>query len=310
MPGQRLKSGGATIAAGALAMVLFSANFAASGHGLRAGLSVVDLVLLRYVVVGPAFLLLLWRIGLGGLSLRRAAVLALLAGAPYYLLTAGALEFAPATHAAILNPGGTMLAAPLLGWLILRERPEIGVRVGIPILTAGLLLIGGTSLLEGGGGQAWIGDLLLLSSGAGWALYGVLMRRWGVSGLRAAAVVGAFSLAWAPLHLLAFGAARIAAAPWEAAAQGLYQGVVAGGIAVVLYSRAVALLGPARGALLPPIVPAFGVFWAWVLLGETITPLQVVGMATVVVGMLCGALWRGAPAPGTRATDETLLRRP
>jgi len=300
----------AVVAAGVLSMVMFSANFAASGHGLRAGLSVVDLVLLRYAVVGPFFLLLLWRIGLGGLSLRRAAALALLAGAPYYLLTAGALEFAPATHAAILNPGGTMLAAPLLGWLVLRERPEIGGRVGLPILAAGLLMIGGTSLVEDGGDRAWIGDLVLLWSGANWALYGVLMRRWGVSGLRAAAIVGAFALAWAPLHLLAFGAERIAAAPWESAAQGLYQGVVAGGVAVVLYSRAVVLLGPARGALLPPIVPAFGVFWAWVLLGETITPLQVAGMVTVTGGMLCGALWRGSPAAGGRATDETLLRRP
>jgi len=309
MPGERLRSDDATVAAGVLAMALFSANFAASGHGLRAGLSAVDLVLLRYTVVGPFFLLLLCRIGLGGLSPGRAAVLTLLAGAPYYLLTAGALEFAPATHAAILNPGGTMLAAPLLGWLILRERPEVGVRVGIPILAAGLLMIGGTGLLEGGG-RAWIGDLLLLWSGANWALYGVMMRRWGVSGLRAAAIIGAFSLGWAPLHLLAFGVARIAAAPGEAVIQGVYQGLVAGGLAVVLYSRAVALLGPARGALLPPIVPAFGVFWAWVLLGETITPLQVAGMATVIGGMLCGALRRRSPAAEGRATDETLLRGP
>ena len=91
--------------------------------------------------------------------------------------------------------------------------------------------------------------------------------------------------------------------------QGVYQGLVAGGLAVVLYSRAVAVLGPARGALLPRIVPALGVFWAWALLGETIALLQVAGMATVIGGMLCGALWRGSPAAGRRATDETLLRR-
>jgi drug/metabolite transporter (DMT)-like permease len=75
--------------------------------------------------------------------------------------------------------------------------------------------------------------------------------------------------------------------------QAAYQGIIAGGVAVLLYSRAVALLGPARGALLPPLVPALGVFWAWLLLGEAVTPTQVAGMVLVIIGMLCGALWRG-----------------
>ena len=54
-----------------------------------------------------------------------------------------------------------------------------------------------------------------------------------------------------------------------------------------------AALGPSRGALLPPLVPALGVFWAWLLLGEQVSALQVAGMATVIAGMLLGALWRG-----------------
>ena len=104
-----------TIAAGVLAMVLLSGNFVASRHGLANGLSVADLVLLRVGFAGLVLGGVLWRIGLGGLPLQRAAVLALLAGAPYFLLTVAAVQFAPATHASILNPGGTMLFAPLLG---------------------------------------------------------------------------------------------------------------------------------------------------------------------------------------------------
>ena len=45
--------------------------------------------------------------------------------------------------------------------------------------------------------------------------------------------------------------------------------------------------------LLPPLVPALGTLWAWLLLGEQVTPLQLAGMATVIAGMLVGALWRG-----------------
>jgi hypothetical protein len=40
----------------------------------------------------------------------------MLGGAPYFLLTAGALTFTSATHGSILNPGGTMVFAPLLAW--------------------------------------------------------------------------------------------------------------------------------------------------------------------------------------------------
>jgi drug/metabolite transporter (DMT)-like permease len=301
MPEQQPRASRTTIAAGVLAMVLFSANFAASGHGLAQGLSVPDLVLIRYGVAGPLFLALLARIGLGGLSWGRAAVLAALAGAPYFLLTALALRFAPATHASILNPGGTMMFAPLLAWWLLRTPPDIGVRVGLPIIAAGLLLIGGGSLGEGGG-QAWIGDLLVIASGFNWALYGVLMQRWGVSGLRAAAIIGAFSLAWVPVHLLVFGLGGLIANPAEVLRQGIYQGLIAGGIAIIFYSRAVAAMGPARAALLPPLVPALGVLWAWVLLGEEVTRPQIAGMAMVIAGMLCGALWR------RRVTDETSLR--
>ena len=281
------------VAGGVLAMVLFSGNFACTRHGLENGLSIADLVLIRYGVSGPLCLLVLLRIGLGGVTAGRAAVLTSLGGAPYFLLTAAALFFTSAAHGSILNPGGTMVCGALLAWLVLGEKPGAGVLLGAAILVAGLAMIGGGPLLEGGGGgHAWIGDLLLLWSGFDWALFGVLMRRWRLSGLRTACVMGACSLVWLPVHLLIFGLGGIFDAPGAAAIQAGYQGLIAGWLAIILYSRAVEALGPSRAALLPPLVPALGVFWAWLLLGERVSALQVAGMATVIAGMLVGALWR------------------
>jgi drug/metabolite transporter (DMT)-like permease len=280
---------------GVLAMVLFSGNFACARHGLENGLSVADLILIRYAVSGPLYLAVLLRIGLGGATPGRSLVLTLLGGVPYFLLTSGALAFTSATHGSILNPGGTMVFAPLLAWLVLGERPGTGVTLAVAILAVGLLMIGGEGLLEGGGGRAWIGDLLLLWSGFDWALFGVLMRRWNLGGLRTACVMGACSILWLPVHLLVFGLGGIPNAPGAAAVQAAYQGLIAGWLAIILYSRAVAALGPSRAALLPPLVPALGVFWAWLLLGERVSALQVVGMATVVAGMLVGALWSVGP---------------
>ncbi len=288
-----------TVVGGVLAMVLFSGNFACARHGLENGLSVADLVLIRYGVSGPLYLAMLLRTGFGSATPGRAAALTLLGGAPYFLLTAGALFFTSATHGSILNPGGTMVFAPLLAWLVLGEKPGAGVMLGVAVLAAGLLMIGGEGLVESGGGdggRAWIGDLLLLWSGFDWALYGVLMRRWRLGGLQTACIMGACSIAWLPVHLLLFGLGGIPDAPGAAAIQAVYQGLVIGWLAIILYSRAVAALGPSRGALLPPLVPALGVFWAWLLLGEQVSALQVAGMATVIAGMLLGALWRGRGA--------------
>jgi drug/metabolite transporter (DMT)-like permease len=285
------------VAGGVLAMVLFSGNFACARHGLENGLSVADLVFIRYAVSGPLYLIILLRIGLGAATPGRALALTLLGGVPYFLLTAGALFFTSAAHGSILNPGGTMIFAPLLAWLVLGEKPGAGVLVGVAILVAGLLMIGGEGLLEGGGNsRAWIGDLLLLWSGFDWALFGVLMRRWRLSGLRAACVMGACSIFWLPVHVLVFGLGGIPEALGAAAIQAGYQGLIAGWLAIILYSRAVAALGPSRAALLPPLVPALGVFWAWLLLGERVSALQIAGMATVIAGMLVGALWRRRPA--------------
>src|SRR3712207_6685509 len=170
------------------------------------GVQTCALPILRYGISGPLHLFVLLRIGLLPATPGRSLVLTLLGGVPYFLLTAGALAFTSATHGSILNPGGTMVFAPLLAWLVLGDKPGAGVMVGVAILVLGLLMIGGEGLLEGaGGGRAWIGDLLLLWSGFDWALFGVLMRRWALSGLRTACVMGACSILWLPVHVAVFG---------------------------------------------------------------------------------------------------------
>ena len=50
------------------------------------------------------------------------------------------------------------------------------------------------------------GDLLFATAGVFWAMFGILLRYWRVSGTRAIAAVGALSvLVFAPLHALLVG---------------------------------------------------------------------------------------------------------
>lgn len=277
-----------TILAGLAAMLLYSGSFVATRHAIAAGLGPLDIMMLRYLLGGLACAAVLARIGLGGLSWPRIAALTALGGLPYYAMQVMGVGLSSASHAAVLNPGGTVVFATLLGWLVLRDRPGRGALAALPLLLGGLVLIAGA----GFGGGTLAGDALLVASGLQWALYGTLLRAWGVSGLRSACMISAFSLPYVPLHFAVFGWGALAAAPEEALFQALYQGLGVGLLANALYSHCYAVMGPGRAAIFPPLVPVLGTVLAALVLAEVPGPAQFLGMALVVGGMLLAGLWR------------------
>jgi drug/metabolite transporter (DMT)-like permease len=56
------------------------------------------------------------------------------------------------------------------------------------------------------------------------------------------------------------------------------------GIALVLYFRLIAHVGPARAITVTFLIPAFGVFWGAVFLGEAVTPAMALGGLVVLAG--------------------------
>lgn len=282
-----------------VAVVIFAGNFVLGRRAILAGIAATDLVALRYGIAGlvllPVLLLPRGRAVLARLGWRRAVLLAALGGAPYYLATAAALVFAPAGHGVVLNPGTVTLAALAIA-ATQGERLGRWALLGVPMMIAGLLLVAGDGIAGRPGlPRVWVGDLLLVGSGVAWAFYGVLLRRWGLDALSATAIVGVLSLlAWLPPYLVLAGA-RLASAPrGEVILQGAFQGLLAGGAAIVLYSHAVSVLGVARAALFPPLVPVIGLALAAAMLQEAVGPWQAVGMGATVAGMALAAL-RGRP---------------
>lgn len=281
------------------AMVLFSGNFVLARRGLLAGIEAVDLVALRYGVAGLLLLPVLAaasaRRTLVRLGAVKIAVLSLLGGAPYFGATSVALMVAPAGHAVVLNPGATTMFAIALA-AFSGDRLGRSAVLGVPMMLCGLALVAGDGLAARPDmPHAWAGDILLIASGAAWAAFGTLMRRWGVDALTATAAVCVVSLVAVLPPYLAFAGLRLADAPLgEVVLQGVYQGLLVGAVAVLLYARAVNILGVSRAALFPPLVPAMGTALAAALLGEAVTAWQVAGMTLTVAGMVVCA-FRGRP---------------
>jgi drug/metabolite transporter (DMT)-like permease len=70
------------------------------------------------------------------------------------------------------------------------------------------------------------------------------------------------------------------------AIQALFQGLGAGLVAMLAFSRAVALLGTGRAAFFGAIVPGAASLLAIPVLGEIPSGLQVLGIVAVVGGLL------------------------
>jgi drug/metabolite transporter (DMT)-like permease len=273
---------------GASAAACWGAGFVAARHGVQIGLAPVDIAFHRFVWSGLILLAVVWQTGvtdLGGLGWRRGFVVVVLAGPPQAIASATGFTLTPLGHGAVIQPASAALGGILLASLILHEHLSIGRAIGAAMIVAGLCAFGADAL-GSIGRQGLAGDFIFMSAGIAWAIFGILLRRWRVAAMRAAAAVGALSvLLYAPTHAILFGFDRmLAAGLWENLLQIVIQGMLSGVSAIFLYARSVTYLGAGRAAVFPALVPGFALAIGFVTIGEVPSALQLLGFAIVMLG--------------------------
>lgn len=288
-PTRRLQWHG--MAWGLLAAAIWASYTVLARLGVKEGLSPGDLTLLRFAPGALIMAPLLWRWGwrdLAGIGWRRGLLLTLLAGPGFSLLFMTGFSLAPLAHGAVIAPACQMLAGLALSAWLAHQRWTRESAVGAACVVLGLAFMGGDSLMHQQSATTLLGDLLFALAGCCWGLFGALSRRWSVDPLRVTGVVVVLSfLLFAPLFLLLTDLGRLAAAgPGMLALQVVAQGLGAGLVAVLAFSRAVALLGSARAAFFGALVPGAASLLAIPVLGEVPSMLQVLGIAAVVGGLL------------------------
>ena len=296
--------------ASALAVLAIWTSFilVARGSATRT-LASWDIAWVRFVASGAIALpWVLWRwralrAGLGGAqALRRGAALTLFAGVGYCALAYSGFFYAPAAHAAVLMPGSLPLWTTLFAVLLLGERLTPPRVIGLALIVAGDLLVGGASLRAAfDGSQVWRGDLLFLSAAMSWSAYSVLCRRWRVGAVDATLAVAFGCLVSAvPLYALAVQAgwveSRLAAAPWsEIVFQGLFQGALSMIVAGIAFTQVVATFGPVKTTMMTAVVPVLAALAAVPLLGEPLGASALGGLVCVTLGLLLGVGVLGRP---------------
>jgi drug/metabolite transporter (DMT)-like permease len=124
---------------------------------------------------------------------------------------------------------------------------------------------------------------MFAAAGSFFAIFGILLRRWRIAPMRAAAVTSVVSLAGLPLLLWSFGN-MLAAGFYENLLQAVVQGACSGAGATYLFTRAVVLLGAGRAVLFPSLISPFTLLIGYLALGEVPSISQLVGLAIVVIG--------------------------
>jgi drug/metabolite transporter (DMT)-like permease len=282
------------------------------GHGMQS----TDMTFLRFAVAGVVTLPLLVRLVVldapAFLSKWRAwLAVSLLAGPFFGLLMFTALQWAPASHAAVfpftaMSVMGTLMAAIFLG-----DRLTLRKISGIAVVITGLVILSGLELASMTG-KALVGDALFIVAGTLWAGFGIVMRKNQLNPLTATSVISFSALVtYVPIYLGFVGLDRLlsTATPvlWT---ELLIQGLIAGVGTLYTYSKMVALLGPARAAIFPALAPGIAALLAWPLLDHVPTSIELMGLFVSIVGLLwtvTGASVGPLPVSVTMAGTSTNL---
>lgn len=270
------------------AALAWAAGFAVAKHGISIGFSPADLALHRYVWSGLLLIPFVFRDGisdLGGVGWWRGFVLAALSGPTQALVAYTGFILVPFGHGTTIQPATAALAGIVLAAVLLRERLSASRILGAIVITAGLVVFGLESIATIGT-HGIGGDLMFATAGALWAMFGILLRQWRVSGMRVAAAVGMMSvLVYAPIFFLFVGFDNILRFGWaENLLQIVVQGVVSGIVPIFLYAKAVSTLGAGRAATFTALVPGFSLIIGFLALGIVPSWAQIVGLGIVLVG--------------------------
>lgn len=193
------------------------------------------------------------------------------------------------------------IAVLLLSALVLGIAPR-AAQVGAALLGVagvGLLVLRSDAQLDAIGLLAGLGGVASMSLGM------VLAKRWSdpdVSPL----VSTTWQLIAGGIFLVPFTAAIEGAPPsptlTHLAAFG-FVGIIATGFACWLWMRGVELLPPARTSFLALLTPLVAGTIGWIALGESLTPLQLVGAAIALAGVVLGARMAGRVPESNEAAD-------
>jgi drug/metabolite transporter (DMT)-like permease len=276
----------------ALATVVIWAGFILiSRLGGKSALTGWDIVALRLGTASVVLLPFSLHLPAGTWRNPRLWTMAALGGLLFLMLVYAGFKLAPAAHGGILMPGLQPFLVTALAWLLMGTQPSRLRLLGLIPIALGVACVAAPQLMGAHEGPSTLmGDALLLGGSITWASYSVLVRKWAVDAwLLTRFVALASALVYLPVYALFLPKGLDAVPMSMLLLQGLYQGLGPTIVAMLLFLRAVAILGAERTGAMVALVPVIAGLGAVPLLGEPLTPWLVAGLALVSGGAFVSA---------------------
>lgn len=173
----------------------------------------------------------------------------------------------------------------LLEWLIFRAKPRPKTIIGVFIAFIGVAIITANESSFGLSANLF-GILLLLFAGLVWAFYNFTIRK--LNGRINSLTLSLYQSLYGALFFIPF--VCIESMPIEtlsptAAFALVYLAIGCSILGYVLYNWGLEDLSASTAVSLMNLVPVFGLFFAWLILGESISLVQIIGCLVVVTGI-------------------------
>jgi len=205
------------------------------------------------------------------------------------------IKLAHASTVALLL-GTTPMFIGLISLALGLEHLSRAFWLGAAVTLAGVGFIAAST--AGGLSAGLEGDVVAIGTAFTWAWYTVaiapLMRRY--SPFRISALV--LAIGWVPLALVSVPqlSSQHFSFGWETWLGFGYAVVGPLFLTNILWFTAIDRVGPSRASLFGNLQPFFAVFFALILLSETLHPLEIVGGVFIFAGIALERLWHRAPA--------------
>jgi drug/metabolite transporter (DMT)-like permease len=207
------------------------------------------------------------------------------------------VKLAHASTVALLL-GATPVFIGLISVVLGLERLSRSFWIGALVTFAGVGLIAAAA--GGGLSSSLGGDLIAIATAFTWAAYTVsiapLMRRY--SPYRISALV--LAIGWVPLAALALASGQLSGESfsfgWKVWLGFGYAVVGPLFLTNILWFTSIDRVGPSRAALFGNLQPFFAVFFALVLLGESLHTLEIAGGVLIFAGIAYERVRRRAPS--------------
>ena len=235
---------------------------------------------------------LLWlrerNIGVQRKDLARFVLLAIIGNTAYQLFFIHGIALTTATNAALIL-ATTPIFIILFGAFLNVEKITSRIVQGVILSFAGVVMIVlGSGNTLSFSDQSLLGDLLIVANPICWSIYTVLSKPMlkAYSPLKFTTV----TMAIGAVPLVLVGVPSLGQQNWSAISANSWLGLafsafLAIGLGYVIWYTGVSRIGSARTSLYDNLVTVFAVAAAWILLGENMTVIQIVGAVLVFVSL-------------------------